>query len=206
MRSETSPGSLVSRRSPLAGSGWGSVLYAQTGSDRAATAKRCPERIAQPSAIGRPRWRRSHRSTRSPESRAWLSPWRSSSVAGGRPKGRSDPTGRRSSSRACRHRHRRQMRFQPLLAEAFFLPRIGVVVVAVALPEAELIVIEELETADPLGALPEIPLRYEQAERVTMFGLERLAVEGVGEEHVVVVEDLDRQVRGVALLGMTDDV
>src|SRR5262245_26174530 len=62
-----------------------------------------------------------------------------------------------------------------LLAVALFLPGIGVVVVAVALPEAELVVVEELEAADPFGALPEVALRNQQAERVAMLGLERLA-------------------------------
>jgi len=42
-----------------------------------------------------------------------------------------------------------------LLAETLLLPGVGVVVVAVALPEAEDVVIEELEPADPLGTLPE---------------------------------------------------
>src|SRR4030095_509408 len=86
------------------------------------------------------------------------------------------------------------------------LPGIGIVVIAVALPEAELIVVEELQSPDPLRALPEIALRHEQAERIAMLRLERLAVEGGGEEHVVVVEDREGQVRGVALLGMADDM
>ena len=38
-----------------------------------------------------------------------------------------------------------------LLGEALFLPGVGVVVVAVALPEAQPVVVEELQAADPLG-------------------------------------------------------
>ena len=87
-----------------------------------------------------------------------------------------------------------------------FLPRIGVVVVAVALPEAELVVVEELEATDPLAALPEIPLRDQQPERVAVFGLERRPAERVGQQDVVVIEDRERDVGGVALLGMRDDV
>ena len=93
-----------------------------------------------------------------------------------------------------------------LFAEALFLPRIGVVVVAVALPEAELVVVEELEPADPLAALPEVALWHEQSKRIAVFELERLAAERVGQEHVVIVEDPERQVGGVALLGVRDDV
>ena len=65
--------------------------------------------------------------------------------------------------------HRRAARTSPelsrpgapgaLLGEALFLPRVRVVVVAVALPEAELVVVEELEATDPLAALPEVALR-----------------------------------------------
>src|SRR4051795_9919357 len=88
------------------------------------------------------------------------------------------------------------------LREALFLPRVGVVVVAVALPETELIVVEELEAADPLAALPEVFLGDDQAERVAVLELERLAPEGVGEEDVVVIEDGERDVGRVALLGV----
>src|SRR4026208_397916 len=86
---------------------------------------------------------------------------------------------------------------RPASSAALFLPRISVVVVAVALPEAELVVVEELQTADPLRALPEIALGDEQAERIAVLRLERLAVERVREQDVVVIEDGQRQVGGV---------
>src|SRR4051795_5387172 len=92
------------------------------------------------------------------------------------------------------------------LAEALFLPRVGVVVVAVALPEAELVVVEELEAADPLAALPEVALRDDEAERISVLELERLAAERVRQQDVVIIEHRQRQVRGVALLGVGDDV
>ena len=50
--------------------------------------------------------------------------------------------------------------------------------------------VEELEAANPLGALPEIALGDEQAERVAVLELQRLPVERVGQQDVVVVEDL----------------
>src|SRR4029077_5492615 len=61
-----------------------------------------------------------------------------------------------------------------LVAEALFLPGLGAVFVAVALPEAQLVVIEELQAADPLAALPEILLRDEHAERVAVLELQWL--------------------------------
>src|SRR3954447_457344 len=92
------------------------------------------------------------------------------------------------------------------LREALFLPRVGVVVVAVPLPEAELVVVEELQAADPLAALPEVLLRDEEAERVAVLQLERLAVERVREQDIVVVQDRERDIGGVALLGVGHDV
>src|SRR3982074_1185946 len=89
-----------------------------------------------------------------------------------------------------------------LLAVALFLPGIGVVVVAVALPEAEDVVVEELEAADPLRALPEVALRDEEPERPAMLRLEWSSVEGVGQQDVVIVEDGQWKVRRVALLRM----
>ena len=75
-----------------------------------------------------------------------------------------------------------------LLRVPLFLPGVGVVVVAVALPEAELVVVEELEAPDPLGALPEVALRDEEAERPAVLLLERLPVKRAGQQDIVVVE------------------
>src|SRR4051812_29778961 len=91
------------------------------------------------------------------------------------------------------------------VAEALFLPEVGVVVVAVALPEAQSVFGQELEPADPFRALPEVALRKHESERVAMLGLERLTGERVGEDDVVVIEDLERHVGRVALLGVLDD-
>src|SRR5260221_6504127 len=93
-----------------------------------------------------------------------------------------------------------------LSAEAFFFPGVRVVVIPVPLPEAELIVVEELEATDPLGALPEIALRYEEAERVAVLALERLAAEGVGQHDVVVIPDSEREAGRIALLRLGDGV
>src|SRR5215210_298803 len=94
----------------------------------------------------------------------------------------------------------------PLVGEALLFPGVCVIVVAVPLPEAELVVIEELQAADPLRALPEVALGNDEPERVAMFGLERLTAEGVREHHVVVVEDAEREIRRIALLAVGDDM
>ena len=78
----------------------------------------------------------------------------------------------------------------PLLAEALFPPGVGVVVVAVALPEAQAVVVQELQAADPLGALPEVALRARSAAADSRApGSSGSPVVGVGEQHVVVVQD-----------------
>src|SRR5438270_9166574 len=58
--------------------------------------------------------------------------------------------------------------------EALLLPRVTISMIAVALPEAEAVVIQELEPADPLHAFPSINVRNNQAQRSTMFGGEWL--------------------------------
>ena len=52
-----------------------------------------------------------------------------------------------------------------------FLPVVGVVVVAVALPEAGLIRGEELDPAEPLGALPEVARWDDEAQRPAVLRL-----------------------------------
>ena len=94
---------------------------------------------------------------------------------------------------------------QPL-AEPLLAPRVRVVVVAVALPEAQLVVGQELQAPDPLRPFPEVLLGHDQPKRIAVVRGERLAVVGVGEEDVVVVQHRQRHVGGVALLGVADDV
>src|SRR4051812_12480641 len=85
-------------------------------------------------------------------------------------------------------------------AVPLFLPVVGVVVVAVALPEAGLVGRPQLEPAQPLRALPEVPRRHHQAEGPAVLGRERLAVGLVRDQRVVVLDRLERQVRREALL------
>src|SRR3954453_47744 len=81
----------------------------------------------------------------------------------------------------------------PLLA-----PGVGVVVVAVQLPEPHPVRAHHLELAQELRGLPEVALGHEQSQRRAVVVLERLAGVGVGDEHVVVEERGERDVGGVA--------
>src|SRR4051812_19932236 len=79
-----------------------------------------------------------------------------------------------------------------------FAPGIGVVVVAVQLPEAHAVLAHDLELAQELRRLPEVALRHEQPQRSAVVGLERLAGVGVGHEDVVVEERGERDIGRVA--------
>src|SRR3954471_1793410 len=57
-----------------------------------------------------------------------------------------------------------------------FLPRVAAVVVAVALPEPGLVVVEQTQPGDPLGALPEVQVRHQQPGRAAVLGGQRLPV------------------------------
>ncbi len=60
--------------------------------------------------------------------------------------------------------------------EALFFERVAVEVVAVLLPEAGLVVVEEFEAADPFHAFPGVEVRDDQAHGVAVIGGERFAV------------------------------
>src|SRR3954451_10531528 len=73
-------------------------------------------------------------------------------------------------------------------AVALLFPEIGVVVVAVALPEARLVDRGELDAGQPLGALPEVLRRNEEPHRPAMLRGERRSVGLVDDERVLVLE------------------
>src|SRR5215472_13193994 len=103
----------------------------------------------------------------------WATPWR-------RPLGTIWPTG--SLSGVSRRQPRRVPRAARSVSRvALFLPWVAVVVVAVCLPEAGLVGRVEPEAPYPLGALPEVVVRDEQARGAAVLGLERLT--SVGEDH-----------------------
>src|SRR6478736_5985570 len=57
---------------------------------------------------------------------------------------------------------------------------------AVPLPEAGLLVVEELEASEPLGALPEVAAWDNQPERPAVLELQRFAVGFVGDHRLLV--------------------
>src|SRR5262245_45789551 len=63
-----------------------------------------------------------------------------------------------------------------------FAPRIAVAVVTIHLPESRLVVVHEAQAPDPLGGLPEIEMRHQEARGPAVLGCERLAV--VFPDHV----------------------
>src|SRR3954452_21970662 len=87
-----------------------------------------------------------------------------------------------------------------------FAPGVSVVVVAVQLPEAHSVLAHHLELAQELGRLPEVALRHQQPQRPAVIVLQRPAPVRVGQQHVVVVERAERDVRRVAAVGIRHDV
>src|SRR3954467_13552975 len=90
--------------------------------------------------------------------------------------------------------------------EALLAPRVAVHVVAVLLPEAGLVLADELERAEPLRRLPEVQVRDDEAGGVPVLGVERLAAEAVADDRVLDGRIRERRVRGVAVLGVRDEV
>src|SRR3954454_11153143 len=85
---------------------------------------------------------------------------------------------------------------------ALLLPGVGVVVVAVELPEALAVLAHHLELAQELRGLPEVALGNEEPQRRAMVVLQGSAVVGVRDEDVVVVERGERQVRRVVAVAV----
>src|SRR5262245_15468179 len=78
--------------------------------------------------------------------------------------------------------------------------------VAVQLPEPRRIHVEALEGAKPLRTLPEVELRDDEAEWATVLERERLAVVLHREQHIVVAQLVEREVRRVVMVGVHEDV
>src|SRR5215216_857725 len=95
--------------------------------------------------------------------------------------------------------------FEPVMAaclsvapEALLAPGVAVVVIAQALPEAGLVLVQQLNPADPLGALPEVQVRHEQPRRAAMLGLQLLTVVAERDPGLVDGQVLQRQIAAVA--------
>ena len=67
--------------------------------------------------------------------------------------------------------------------------------IAVALPEAGLIGIEDREPTNPFHGLPEVEMGNHQTQREAVLQIQRFAVKGVREEVALPEEVVDRKVR-----------
>src|SRR4029079_10437419 len=85
------------------------------------------------------------------------------------------------------------------------VPRIAVVVIAVALPEAGLVLAAKRQAAHPFGALPEVEVRDEEPGRPAVLRRERLALVGVDDPGVPARDVLDREVGRVAAIAERDN-
>src|SRR5215470_6389437 len=105
----------------------------------------------------------------------------------------------------ARRRTRLRRRFGRPSAISLLEPWVGVVVVAARLPVARVILGGEADAGQPLGALPEVTIGDERADRGAVAALERLAVVAVGDEDVRLHRLFEVDVRGVAGGALEDD-
>src|SRR5579864_1207377 len=91
------------------------------------------------------------------------------------------------------------------LAVAFFVPGIAAIVIAAFFPKPGAIRGDELDPLNPFRALPEIQLRHDRAHRPAMLAWQGLALPGVREKYVVIIEISERKVRRVIVIGMKHD-
>src|SRR5215207_4364748 len=96
-----------------------------------------------------------------------------------------------------------------LMAEALAVaagPGVAAHVVAALLPEAGLVLGEEADALDPLGRLPRVEARDDEADRPAVLGRDGPAVVRPREERVLGEEVFDWQVRRPAVVvGLGDD-
>src|SRR5580693_517341 len=84
---------------------------------------------------------------------------------------------------------------------ALLFPRIAVGVIAVAFPEAEAVVVEELKPAHPLHTFPGIEMRDDEAQRTAMFGRQGFAVMLEGEQYIGLQQIFEGYICCVTFLG-----
>src|SRR5690606_30700694 len=88
---------------------------------------------------------------------------------------------------------------------ALLFPGVGDVVIAAGFPVAGLIALDEANPCQPIGALPEVTIGDQRANRCAVLTLERMTVEAVGDEHVGLERFVQRDVGGVAVMRFEDD-
>src|SRR5260370_14758351 len=85
---------------------------------------------------------------------------------------------------------------------ALLLPRFAAVVIAADLPVARRILLKEFDALQPLRAFPEIEMRHHQSHRAAVLLLQWLPRPGVRQQGVLCGKILQRQIGGVAVMGM----
>src|SRR6478672_12343358 len=83
---------------------------------------------------------------------------------------------------------------------ALLMPGIAPHVVSVLLPEARVVLLQQLKPADPLRALPEIEMGHQQTHRPAVLGREWLTVVAEREQVRRAVEIGQGKVGGEAML------
>ena len=80
------------------------------------------------------------------------------------------------------------------------------IVVAQRLPEARLILLDQAQAPYPLGALPEVEVRHQQACRAAVLRLQGLAFIGVDDPGLPSSHLVQRQVGGIAPIAEGDHI
>src|SRR5215471_5016447 len=94
----------------------------------------------------------------------------------------------------------REKSWAVLSAITLLRPGIAAHVVAAHFPETGPVLGHEGDPPKPFRALPEIELRHHRSYGSAVLAGDRLALPGMGEQHVVVVEIGERQVRRVVVV------
>src|SRR6266568_389710 len=92
-----------------------------------------------------------------------------------------------------------------LIGVSLFFPWIGVEMIAVDLPESRSVDIQELERADPLGALPEVKSRHDEPAGTSMLRRKLLTIVPESQEDIVLEKVREKDVRRVAPVAVSHD-
>ncbi len=92
-----------------------------------------------------------------------------------------------------------------VLREALFEPGIGIVRIAAHFPEAKDVAVDKGDFADELGAFPGVFFRNDDARGTTMLDGDGLSVNLVRDEDVIVQADIERVVRGIAVVALEEN-
>src|SRR5690348_9218570 len=82
-------------------------------------------------------------------------------------------------------------------AIALLFPRIAAIMIAALFPKARAVLRDQFDALDPFRAFPEIELGHDRTHQAAMLVRQRLALPGMRQQHIVVVEIRERKVCGV---------